>query len=110
MTLHPAEVILRPVISEKSMDLTQPKTGRGEGAAAPKYTFAVHDDANKHQIKDAVEQLFRVRVTGVNVLTTRPKEKRRNTRRGRTKGYTSSWRKAVVTLAVGEKIEFFEGV
>jgi large subunit ribosomal protein L23 len=109
MTLHPAEVILRPVISEKSMDLTQPK-GRGERTGSPKYTFAVHEDANKLQIKDAVEQLFRVRVLTVNVLTAKPKEKRRNTRRGRTKGYTSAWRKAVVTLAAGEKIEFFEGV
>ena len=100
MTLQAAEVILRPVISEKSMDETQ----RG------KYTFAVHEDANKLQIKAAVEELFRVHVVGVNVLTTKPKEKRRNTRRGRTRGYTSAWRKAVVTLATGEKIEFFEGI
>jgi large subunit ribosomal protein L23 len=109
MTLHAAEVILRPVISEKSMDLTQPKT-RGDRPGSPKYTFAVHEDANKHQIKNAVEELFRVRVLSVNVVTGKPKEKRRNTRRGRTKGYTSSWRKAIVTLATGDKIEFFEGV
>ena len=107
MTLHAADVILRPVISEKSMDLTQPK---GDRSTISKYTFAVHEDANKFQIKAAVEELFRVRVTAVNVLTSKPKEKRRNTRRGRTKGYTSSWRKAIVTLAAGEKIEFFEGV
>jgi large subunit ribosomal protein L23 len=109
VTLHPSEVILRPVISEKSMDLTQPK-GTGAQAASAKYTFAVHDDANKLQIKEAVEQLFRVRVLTVNVLTAKPKEKRRSTRRGRTRGYTAAWRKAVVTLAAGEKIEFFEGV
>ena len=100
MTLEAPEIIVRPVISEKSMDETQ----RG------KYTFAVHEDANKLQIKDAVERLFRVRVTAVNVLTTKPKEKRRNTRRGGTRGYTSPWRKAVVTLAAGDKIEFFEGI
>ncbi len=100
MTLHASEVILRPVISEKSMD----ETRRG------KYTFAVHEDANKLQIKSAVEELFRVHVVGVNVLTTKPREKRRNTRRGRTRGYTSAWRKAVVTVASGEKIEFFEGI
>ena len=100
MTLEAAQVILRPVISEKSMDETQ----RG------KYTFAVHDDANKFQIKAAVEELFRVHVVDVNVLTTQPKEKKRNTRRGRTRGYTSPWRKAIVTVASGEKIEFFEGV
>lgn len=109
MTLHASEIILRPVISEKSMDLTQPK-GRGDRPGSPKYTFAVHEDANKHQIKEAVEALFRVHVLSVNVLSSKPKEKRRNTRRGRTVGYTSSWRKAVVTLATGDKIEFFEGV
>jgi large subunit ribosomal protein L23 len=100
MTLQAAEIIVRPVISEKSMDETQ----RG------KYTFAVHEDANKLQIKQAVEELFKVDVVGVNVLTTKPKEKRRNLRRGRTQGYTSAWRKAVVTLKAGDKIEFFEGI
>ncbi len=100
MTLQAAEVILRPVISEKSMDQTQRQ----------KYTFAVHDDANKFQIKDAVEELFKVRVVTVNVLTTKAKEKRRGTKRGRITGYTTPWRKAIVTLAPGQKIEFFEGV
>jgi large subunit ribosomal protein L23 len=100
MTLQAADVILRPVISEKSMDLTR----------IGKYTFAVHRDANKLQIKRAIEELFRVKVLEVNVSTTQPKEKRRGTRRGRIVGYTSAWRKAIVTLAPGEKIEFFEGV
>jgi large subunit ribosomal protein L23 len=100
VTLEAAEVVLRPVISEKSMDQTQ----RG------KYTFAVHVDANKFQIKDAVEALFKVKVVDVNVLTTKSKEKRRTVGRRRTKGLTSPWRKAVVTLATGDKIEFFEGV
>ena len=100
MTLEASEIVLRPVISEKSMDHTQ----RG------KYTFAVHEDANKFQIKAAVEELFKVRVLGVNVLTTRPKEKRRRTRRGVTEGHTAPWRKAIVTVAAGDKIEFFEGV
>ena len=100
MTLEAAQVILRPVISEKSMDQTQRN----------KYTFAVHDDANKLQIKSAVEELFKVRVTDVNVLTSKPHEKRRNTKRGRSRGFTPAWRKAVVTLAPPDKIEFFEGV
>ena len=100
MTLQAADIILRPVISEKSMDLTR----------IGKYTFAVHQDANKLQVKRAVEELFKVKVLDVNVLTTKPKEKRRGTRRGRITGYTSAWRKAVVTLAAGDKIEFFEGV
>jgi len=97
------EIILRPVISEKSID----ESGRG------KYTFAVHRDANKIQIKAAVEQLYRsekVTVVSVNVLTTKAKEKRRGTRGGPVSGYTTPWRKAIVTLAPGQKIEFFEGV
>jgi large subunit ribosomal protein L23 len=100
MTLSAAEVIKRPVISEKSMDETQ----RG------KYTFRVHDAATKPQIKAAIEELFKVHVLSVNVLTTQPHEKRRGFGRARTKGFTPAWRKAVVTLAAGEKIEFFEGV
>jgi large subunit ribosomal protein L23 len=97
------EIILRPVVSEKSID----ESGRG------KYTFAVHDKANKIQIKAAIEQLYekeKVTVVSVNVLTTKAKEKRRGTRRGRITGYTTPWRKAIVTLAPGQKIEFFEGV
>ena len=97
------EIIIRPVVSEKSID----ESGRG------KYTFAVHDKANKIQIKAAIEQLYekeKVTVVSVNVLTTKAKEKRRGTRRGRIIGYTTPWRKAIVTLAAGQKIEFFEGV
>jgi large subunit ribosomal protein L23 len=97
------EIILRPVISEKSID----ESGRG------KYTFAVHDDANKIQIKAAIEELYKkenVTVVSVNVLTTKAKEKRRGNRRGQTVGHTTPWRKAIVTLAAGQKIEFFEGV
>lgn len=100
MSLEAAQVVLRPVISEKSMDHTQ----RG------KYTFAVHDDANKLQIKAAVETLFKVTVLDVNVLTTKSKEKVRNRRRGRTVGRTSPWKKAIVTVKPGDSIEFFEGV
>ncbi len=100
MTLLASQVVLRPVISEKSMDETQ----RG------KYTFAVHDDANKLMIKAAVEELFKVSVVEVNVLTTKAKEKSRNRKRGRVQGFTSPWKKAIVTVASGDKIEFFEGV
>jgi large subunit ribosomal protein L23 len=101
--LTAADIILRPVISEKSID----ESGRG------KYTFAVHSRANKVQIKAAIEELYRkekVTVVAVNVLTSKAKEKRRGTRRGRVVGHTSAWRKAVVTLAPGQKIDFFEGV
>ena len=100
MSLSAAQVVLRPVISEKSMDQTQRQ----------KYTFAVHDDANKLQVKAAVEELFKVTVLDVNVLTTKSKEKVRNRRRGRTVGRTSPWKKAIVTVKPGDSIEFFEGV
>jgi large subunit ribosomal protein L23 len=100
MTLQAAEIIMRPVISEKSMDETQ----RG------KYTFRVHNDANKLMVKQAIEELFKVNVETVNVSMTKAKEKSRNRRRGRQEGWTSPWKKAVVTLASGQKIEFFEGI
>ena len=100
MTLEASQIVLRPVISEKSMDQTQ----------RSKYTFAVHDDANKLQIKAAVEELFKVTVLDVNVLTTKAKEKSRNRSRGRDQGCTSPWKKAIVTVESGDKIEFFEGV
>jgi large subunit ribosomal protein L23 len=105
------EIILRPVVSEKSIDqstLTDRNPVHGN-----KYTFRVHPDANKIQIKAAIETLYaadKVTVVSVNVLTTKAKEKSRGTRRGRIKGATSPWRKAVVTLAAGQKIQFFEGV
>src|ERR1044072_5833420 len=100
MTLMASQIVLKPVISEKSLDETQ----RG------KYTFRVHVDANKLQIKEAIEQLFNVEVIQVNVTNNKPKEKSRNRRRARIQGWTSSWKKATVPLAAGQKIEFFEGV
>jgi large subunit ribosomal protein L23 len=100
VTLQASQIVIKPVISEKSMDETQ----RG------KYTFRVHGDANKFQVKEAVEELFKVDVLEVNVSTTKAKEKSRNRGRTRIKGWSSPWKKAVVTLAAGQKIEFFEGV
>jgi large subunit ribosomal protein L23 len=100
MTLTASQVIVRPIVSEKSMDHTH----RG------KYTFQVHGNANKLQVKQAVEELFKVDVVHVNVLTTKAKQKVRGRGRGRIIGWTSPWKKAVVTLAAGQKIEFFEGI
>jgi large subunit ribosomal protein L23 len=100
MSLSATQIIIRPVISEKSMDQS----------TVNKYTFAVADEANKMQIKAAVEELFKVTVLSVNVLTSKRKEKSRNRRRGRQVGYTSPWKKAVVTIKAGDSIEFFEGV
>ena len=109
--LTAADIILRPVISEKSIDVST--LGDRDAKAGNKYTFAVHRDANKIQIKAAIEELYatdKVTVVAVNVLTTKAKTKSRGTRRGRVTGRTSPWRKAIVTLAAGQKIQFFEGV
>jgi large subunit ribosomal protein L23 len=109
--LSAAEIVLKPVVSEKSIDQStltdrNPKIGN-------KYTFRVHPDANKIQIKAAIESLYeaeKVTVVAVNVLTRRPKTTQRGTKRGRITGRVSGWRKAIVTLAPGQKIQFFEGV
>ena len=100
MSLSAHEIILRPVISEKTMDESQ----RG------KYTFAVRDDVNKIQIEAAIEEIFKVKVAAVNVLTTKSKLKRGGMRRSRGAGHSTPWRKAIVTLAPGQKIEIFEAV
>ena len=95
MSLHPNEVLLAPVVSEKSYSLI------GGG----KYVFKVHPDSHKTQIRQAVEELFGVHVEGVNVLKVQAKPKRR----GMTKGIRPGWKKAIVQLREGETIEIFEG-
>jgi large subunit ribosomal protein L23 len=97
VTVIAHDVLIRPVISEKSVAQTERNN----------YTFAVRRDANKFQIKAAVEAEFKVDVIGVRVLTVKPKEKRRGRR---TPGMIPGWRKAIVTLAEGQKIELFEAV
>jgi large subunit ribosomal protein L23 len=96
MSLHPNEVLLAPVVSEKSYEQIE---------AARRYSFRVHPDAHKTQIRQAVEELFDVHVERVNVIQVRPKPKRRGFVRGRKPG----WKKAVVQIRVGESIEIFEG-
>jgi large subunit ribosomal protein L23 len=93
--MNSREVIIRPVISEKSYALL----------AANKYTFRVHDRANKTQVRQSVEDIFGVRVTGVRTAWVKPKPKRR----GWTKGQRRQWKKAVVTLHPDDSIELFEG-
>ncbi len=91
------DIIIRPVISEKSMT----------GTAMKKYTFKVAKDANKIEIAKAVEELFEVKVAKVNTLNVKGHLRRQ----GRTQGYTPSWKKAIVTLTKDSKeIEFFEGM
>lgn len=91
---NPRDVIIEPVISEKSYRLIE----------SNKYVFLVDKRANKEEIKDAVGSIFKVRVTGVNTSTSKGKPKRQGYTSGRRPGY----KKAIVTLAEGEKIEFFE--
>jgi len=90
----PHDVILYPIISEKSYD----------GIDMRKYTFMVDPRSNKSEIKDAVEAVFEVKVTSVNTMRTKGKPRRR----GLTVGRTATGKKAIVTLAEGDQIEFFE--
>ena len=95
MSLHPAEVLIKPVVSEKSYhQITENR-----------YTFKVHKDAHKTQIRQAVEELFDVKVERVNVVKVQAKPKRRGLIRGTRPG----WKKAIVQLKKGDSIEIFEG-
>jgi len=94
--VHVYEILRRPVISEKSTLLQE----------GHKYTFEVMRRANKQQVKEAVEKAFKVSVVSVNIMTV-PGKRRRV---GRREVIGPSWRKAVVTLEPGQKIEFFEGI
>ena len=94
--MHPYHVLRRPLITEKSTLLQQQS----------KYAFVVADAANKLQVKEAVEKAFKVDVVNVRMITVPGKSKRI----GRRFVKSSPWKKAVVTLGEGQKIEFFEGV
>jgi large subunit ribosomal protein L23 len=89
------EVLIHPVVSEKSYELL----------AANKYTFRVHPRAHKTQIRQAVEEVFTVRVRDVRTMSVKSKPKRR----GYTSGRTRQWKKAVVQLHPEDSIELFEG-
>jgi large subunit ribosomal protein L23 len=94
--MHLSEVLRRPLITEKSTALQTQN----------KYAFEIASKANKLMIRQAVEKAFKVTVTGVNVVTMRGKTRRV----GRRQVKTAPWKKAIVTLKPGDKIEFFEGV
>jgi large subunit ribosomal protein L23 len=93
--MNARNVIIKPIVSEKSYALL----------AANKYTFRVHPDAHKTVIRQAVEEIFGVRVTGVQTMSVKSKPKRR----GYTSGRTRSWKKAIVQLHDDDSIELFEG-
>jgi large subunit ribosomal protein L23 len=95
VSLHPAEVLIRPVVSEKSYhQITENR-----------YTFRVHSDAHKTQVRQAVEELFDVKVVSVNIVKMPAKPKRRGVHSGTRPG----WKKAIVELKPGDTIEIFEG-
>ena len=94
--MHPYQVLRRPLITEKSTLLQQ----------QDKYAFVIADAANKLQVKEAVEKAFKVNVVSVRMIIVPGKSKRI----GRRFVKSSPWKKAVVTLGEGQKIEFFEGV
>lgn len=95
--MDPHQIIIRPVISEKSYNLVEVEN---------QYTFQVDRRANKNQIRRAIEEAFDVKVHKVNTANVKSKPKRQ----GLTRGRTATWKKAVVRLAEGERIELFEGV
>lgn len=90
------EILIKPLITEKNTML----------GVQHKYTFKIDTRANKTQVKEAVETIFNVNVTAVNVISVPPKTRRV----GKTTGKTSPWKKAIVTLREGQRLEVFEGV
>jgi large subunit ribosomal protein L23 len=93
--MQPDQIVLAPIVSEKSYS----------GNEVGKYTFRVHSDAHKTQIRQAVEQLFDVKVARVNIVAVQAKPKRR----GLFKGTKPGWKKAIVQLRPGHTIQFYEG-
>jgi len=89
------QVVIRPVVSEKSYELI------GDN----RYTFEVHKDASKPQIQQAIEEIFGVTVTKVNTMNVTGKPRRLRFK----SGHTRSWKKAIITLKEGDSIEFFQG-
>jgi large subunit ribosomal protein L23 len=93
--VHASQIVLAPVVSEKSYG----------GTADGRYTFKVHQDAHKTQVRQAVEELFDVKVLNVAIIKVQAKPKRR----GAIRGIRPGWKKAVVQLKAGDSIEIFEG-
>jgi large subunit ribosomal protein L23 len=95
VSLDATQILIAPVVSEKSYRLLEER----------KYSFKVHPDAHRTQVRQAVEQQFGVKVLRVNMLKVKPKPKRR----GAIKGVRQGWTKAIVQIAEGQVIEIFEG-
>jgi large subunit ribosomal protein L23 len=93
-------ILMRPIVTEKITGLQEKR----------QFSFEVSLNANKIQIAKAVEKKFNVTVLSVRTMTVKGKRKTQLTRRGRFEGHTSTWKKAIVTLKEGEKIDYFENV
>ncbi|WP_045212980.1 50S ribosomal protein L23 [Desulfonatronovibrio magnus] len=96
--MNKTQVLIKPQVSEKAQTIKD---------FYNKVAFIVHPDANKYQVKEAVESMFNVKVDSVHIVRRRPVTRKRF---GRVTGQESGFKKAYVSLASGEKIEFFEGV
>lgn len=93
-------ILLRPIVTEKMTELE----------SKHQYAFEVERNANKIEIQKAIEKKFNVTVLSVRTINYKGKQKTQMTRRGRFTGKTSQWKKAIVTLKEGDKIEFFENI
>ena len=112
-----------PVVTEKANAITEKSTANAETASAEngrrtrqrkkigsRYTFKVSTDANKHQIKDAIEKLNDVKVINVSTMNYSGKNKQRYTKSGIIKGHTVAFKKAIVTVAKGQTIDFYSNL
>ena len=104
--MNPHDILERPVITEKSTAQANPTPSKRRGAnPSAKYTFRVARDANKIQIREAVETIYKVKVLDVNTMTMRSRDRGI----GKKRGPVPAWKKAIVTLAPGQTIEDFFG-
>ena len=95
------DITIKPIITERATKLSEKRNC---------YTFRVSPDANKYQIKALIEQLYGVKVESVNTAVVRGKNKSRWTKSGLLRGKTAEWKKAYVTVAKGDTIEFFSNI
>ena len=95
------EISIQPIVTEAATKLTD---------RLNRYTFRVSPDANKFQIKDLVEKLYGVKVEAVNTAVVRGKNKSRYTKSGLLRGKTNQWKKAYITLAEGQTIDFYSNI
>ena len=97
----PRDIIIQPVLTEKALRLKDLQN---------QYVFKVALDSNKIEIRSAIEKRFNVKVLSIRTENVRPKPRQRFTRAGRVQGFTSRWKKAIVTLKEGDKLDFLENL